>query len=86
MQQEQLRFIVTNDPEHDFDLMLEAYRGHELLADVRLVEDDWAVRFFMEESLYELSWEAFARMHKTFSQFIAEMTVPRESKRGKVWS
>lgn len=84
MQQEQLRFIVANDPEHDFDLMLEAYRGNELIADVHKVEMNWEVRFFVENMLREISWENFTRVYKTFSQFIAEMTVPKEAKRDEI--
>jgi len=86
MQQEQIRFIVTNDPEHDFDLMLEAYEGNELIADVRNVDDGWAVRLFIENPLYEISWENFVRIQKTFSQFVAEMTTPSESRQGKIRS
>lgn len=78
--QQQIHFIVTNDPEHDFDLMLEAYKGDELIADVRDVDDNWIVRFFVEHSLYETSWQDLAKVYEAFSKFIAEMTTSSESR------
>ena len=39
MQEEGLRFVVTNSPDSDMDLLEEAYIGEEQVADIRRVEE-----------------------------------------------
>ena len=71
-----MRFIVTNDPGHAFDLMLEAYRGDELIADVRCTNTGWKVGVYANEtgSYVELSHDDFALVYAKFGEFIAGRT------------
>ncbi len=75
MQQEQLRFVVTNDPSLDFDLIQEAWIGNQQVADVRQVNGAWKVTFFPQGQFCELSWKAFTEIYLAFSKFIVEKTV-----------
>jgi hypothetical protein len=83
MREEGLRFVVTNSPDFDMDLLEEAYIGEEQVADIRRVEDDWKVTFFpndklSEKPVCELSWEILAEIQAAFSKFRMEMSARAE--------
>jgi hypothetical protein len=75
MRQNELRFVVVNDPEHDFDLMQEAQLGDWTVADVRKVDGRWFITFFplSQTGECEIPWEMFLKISQRFAQFINEM-------------
>lgn len=72
MNESTLKFVVTNDPELNFDLVQEAWINDRLTADVRYVNGNWQVTFFQNNQFCEISWTAFEEIHKAFSKFINE--------------
>jgi len=83
MQEEGLRFVVTNSPDSDMDLLEEAYIGKEQVADIRRVENCWKVTFFpndklLEKSVCELPWEVLTEIQAAFSKFRTEMEIQAE--------
>lgn len=66
----QLQFIVTNDPDLDYDLIQEVWLDETLLADLRYVEDEWVVTFFVQNGTPHLSLENFTEIERTFQQFV----------------
>lgn len=75
MEQKSLHFVVVNDPEHDFDLMMEVSRGNDSrsIADLRRIHGDWFITFFCQEPGLELDWKAFLTLSEKFADFIEEM-------------
>jgi broad specificity phosphatase PhoE len=78
MKQNELQFMVVNDPEHDFDLMQEAQLGDWTVADVRKVGGRWLITFFppWQEGRCEIPWETFLKISQRFTGFIHEMEHP----------
>lgn len=86
MQKEDLRFVITNSPDPDMDLLEEAYIGEEQIADIRCVENSWKVTFFpndkiAETSVCELPLEILTKIHLAFSKFRVEMDAQAEKMR-----
>ncbi len=78
VQQKQLEFVVTNDPDLDYNLVREAWVNNEMVADVRLVDNVWKVTFFSnDEKPCELSWENVEKIYSAFSEFIKEQASPK---------
>lgn len=80
--QEELRFVVTNGPDFDMELLEEAYIGKEQVADVRYVDGTWKTTFFPNTSVSgnpvcELSWDSLMKIQEGFSKFRAEMDAKR---------
>lgn len=83
MQEEGLRFVVTNSPDSDMNLLEEAYIGKEQVADIRRVENSWKVTFFpndkiLEKSVCELPWEVLTEIQTAFAKFRTEMDAQAE--------
>jgi len=83
MQEENLRFVVTNSPDFDMDLLEEAYIGSEQVADIRRVENSWKVTFFPNDkisdtSVCELPLEILTKIHAAFFKFRTEMDAQSE--------
>lgn len=57
MEQKSLHFIVVNDAEHDFDLMMEVSMGTDSrsIADIRRVSGIWFITFFCQGGQLELN-------------------------------
>ncbi len=72
MAHSQLRFIVTNAPELDFDLIQEAWIDEQEIADVRQIHGKWEITFFHHNSCCTLSWKNFTEIYYTFATFIAD--------------
>ena len=73
MQKQHLEFVVTNDPDLDFDLMREAWLNNEVVADVRNVDNIWKISFFPTNERYcELTWDVLEKIRSAFSEFIKE--------------
>lgn len=65
-------FVVTNDPDLDYDLIQEAWIQNEQVADVRHVNNVWKVTFFSQEGQRELSWDVLQKIYSVFFKFIQE--------------
>ncbi len=65
-------FIVTNDPEHDFDLVLEAWCNQEMLARLQKIDGEWKTTFYSQKKFCELSWDQLLRIYETFDLFRRE--------------
>lgn len=74
MQNEQLEFIIANDPENDFELIEEVWLNNQQIADLRLVEGEWRVTFFSNSGSPEISWSFFEEIYQTFQKFILNDT------------
>ena len=66
----QLQFVVTNDPELDYELVQEVWLYEQLLADLRYVDSEWVVTFFVQNRTPHLSLENFTEIQRTFQQFV----------------
>lgn len=66
-----LRFVVTDDPEHDFDLVLEAWREEQLVAILRN-KGDWIQTFFSQNGSIDLPWAQLEEMFWRGRDFQAE--------------
>ena len=75
MEQESVHFVVVNDPEHDFDLMMEVSMGSDSrsIADIRRVSRSWFITFFCQGRELEIQWETFLAISKKFAGFIQEI-------------
>ena len=81
MQKQQLKFVVTNDPDLDFDLIREAWLNNEVVADIRSVDNIWKISFFPTNERYcELSWDMLKEIHKGFAEFIKEREASKTTK------
>lgn len=85
-----LRFTITHDATHDFDLALEVSVGHHLnAADYRVGWDsaeEWRVSFSAPHQTgtegSELSCEAFQQIYQKFAEFREQMKRDTEDTRG----
>ena len=75
MQQEHLRFVVTDDFDLKFTLIQEAWIGEREVADLRRVDGEWRITFFPEGQFCELSWQTLTEIYQTFSKFVSEQSV-----------
>lgn len=66
----QLQFVVVNDPELDYELIQEVWFEEQLLADLRYVEGEWVVTFFVQNKAHRLSLKNFAEIQHNFQQFV----------------
>lgn len=75
MEHTSLHFIVVNDPEHDFDLMMEVSMGTDSrsIADIRRISRRWFITFFCQGRELELQWETFQTISQSFADFMQEM-------------
>jgi len=85
---QELRFIVTNDSTHDFDLTLEVVVGHnQLLGAIYRVgwgsAEEWHVSFAGRQHIgtkgIELSWETFQKIYQKFAEFREQMATGTEN-------
>jgi len=67
-----LEFVVTNDPELDFDLVQEVWLADRLIAVLRQVAGDWQVTFIPDGDFCQLSWQDLMDIKQAFSIFISE--------------
>ncbi|MBC6424072.1 MAG: hypothetical protein GDA43_18055 [Hormoscilla sp. SP5CHS1] len=67
-----LEFVVTNDPELDFDLVQEVWLADRLIAVLRQVAGDWQVTFIPDGDFCQLSWQDLMEIRQAFSIFISE--------------
>ena len=86
---QELRFLVVNDPTHDFDLTQEALIGDWLSAAIYRVgwgsAEEWRVSFSPRQQgsqAFELSWETFQKIAQTFAAFREEMRPKTEDSQG----
>ena len=77
---QELRFVVVNDPTHDFDLTQEAIIGNEIVAVMYRAgwgsAEEWRVSFFLQPEGSQagtLSWETFQKITQTFAAFREEI-------------
>ena len=70
MKNEQLEFVIANDPENNFELMQEVWLDNQQIADLRLVEGAWKVTFFANDRLPEMPWSLFEEIYQTFQKFM----------------
>lgn len=70
-----LRFVITNDPTLDFDLIQEAWIDDQLVADISQTDGVWHVRFFPQEKYCELDWYSLSEIHQTFFTFTQGQTM-----------
>ncbi len=68
-----LRFLVADAPDLDDALVLEVWRGDDLLADVRPGADGWTVTFFAQGQL-ALALGELEDIRRRAEQFIREET------------
>jgi hypothetical protein len=71
VEQEPVRFVITNDPDHNFDVIQEAWIGDHEVADVRQIDGKWQISFFSESGVCELNWEVYMEIHRAFLKFIS---------------
>lgn len=72
IQSRQLQFIVTNDPEFDYELIQEVWLNEQLLADLRYVEGKWIVTFFVQHTSHQLSLADLTEIQHNFHHFVQE--------------
>ena len=75
MEQSFPRFTIVNDPEHDFNLMMEVSTDNNSssVADVRKASGIWLITFFCREHQLELEWESMLKIMQKFADFVQEM-------------
>lgn len=74
-----LEFIVTNDPENDFELMQEVWLNDQEIADLRLIDDEWQVTFFpCKDSFFEIPLDTFEKIYKAFDDFVSSQAKGKE--------
>lgn len=74
MEQQKLRFVVTDDLDLEFTLIQEAWIGEREVADVRNVNGVWQVSFFPDGQQCQLSWNDFTEIYRSFSAFVTEQS------------
>jgi len=72
MQKDGLRFIISSATITDY-LILEAYIGDKLIADLYNENGTWEVDFLLESGHWSISWEIFTQIHQKFADFVQEM-------------
>ncbi len=65
-------FIVTDDPEHDLEWVMEAWFNNEMLAIIQKIEGEWKTTFIPQRQFCELSWEQLSRIYEKFDTFRRE--------------
>ncbi|MGK7900459.1 MAG: hypothetical protein AB4352_03415 [Hormoscilla sp.] len=71
-QETRLEFVVTNDPELDFDLVREVWLADRVIAVLRQVEGDWQVTFIPDGDFCQIYWQYLMEIRQAFSIFISE--------------
>ncbi|RME25092.1 MAG: hypothetical protein D6798_09715 [Deltaproteobacteria bacterium] len=68
-----LRFLLADAPDLDDAMVLEVWRGDDMLADVRPGADGWAVTFFAHGQLV-LSLDELDEIRRRAEEFVREET------------
>ncbi len=71
-EKDKLHFLVSSATITDY-LILEAYMGNKLIADILNENGRWEVDFIFEDGQRSIPWEIFTQIHQKFADFVEEM-------------